>query len=145
MENCGCPSTETTATTGGAVHHVIVNVGDVPRAREFYGWLLPRVGYRRGPELPEGGGWFSERGSFWIKAAAPEFAGDTFHKDRVGLCEIAFAASSRAQVDDLARALVARGATVTDPPREYAYTPGYYAVFFTDPDGLKLELVHIPS
>jgi glyoxylase I family protein len=145
MKTCGCPPTEAAATTGGAVHHVIVNVKDVERAREFYGWLLPRVGYRRGPEYPKGGGWFSEAGSFWIKAAAPQFATDSFHKDRVGLCEIAFAAVSRAQVDALARDLVARGATVLDPPREYDYTPGYYAVFFTDPDGLKLELAHIPG
>ena len=35
--------------------------------------------------------------------------------------------------------------TILDPPQEYAYTPGYYAVFFADPDGMKLELVHIPS
>jgi len=27
---------------------------------------------------------------------------------------------------------------------DYDYRPGYYAVFFTDPDGLKLELVHVP-
>jgi hypothetical protein len=27
-----------------------------------------------------------------------------------------------------------------DAPREYpAYVPGYYAVFFSDPDGIKLE------
>ena len=26
---------------------------------------------------------------------------------------------------------------------EYPYAPGYYAVFFTDPDGIKLELVHM--
>ena len=31
-----------------------------------------------------------------------------------------------------------------DAPRQYDYLPGYYAVFFTDPDGLKLELVHVP-
>ena len=30
-------------------------------------------------------------------------------------------------------------------PEEYTYSPGYYAVFFADPDGLKLELVHIPG
>jgi glyoxylase I family protein len=143
METCGCPPTESHPAVG-AVHHVIVNVGDVMRAKEFYGWLMPRLGYQRGPEHAAGGGWFSEAGSFWIKAAAPRFAADAFHKDRVGLCEIAFAAASRAQVDDLGRDLVARGATVLDPPREYAYTPGYYSVFFTDPDGLKLELVHIP-
>jgi hypothetical protein len=23
--------------------------------------------------------------------------------------------------------------------------PGYYAVFFYDPDGMKLEIVHIPG
>jgi len=31
-----------------------------------------------------------------------------------------------------------------DEPAEYDYTPGYYAVFFADPDGIKLELVHEP-
>jgi catechol 2,3-dioxygenase-like lactoylglutathione lyase family enzyme len=34
-------------------------------------------------------------------------------------------------------------ATILDPPTEYpAYGAGYYAVFFADPDGLKLEFVH---
>jgi glyoxylase I family protein len=141
----GCPQTEALAKAGGAIHHVIVNVNDVERAREFYGWLLPRIGYKRGPEHPLGAGWFSDVGSFWIKAAAREFAADAFHKDRVGLCEIAFAAASRAQVDALARDLVALGAAILEPPRYYDYTPGYYAVFFADPDGLKLELAHIPA
>ena len=30
-------------------------------------------------------------------------------------------------------------------PQEYSYLPGYYAVFFYDPDGLKLEIVHVPG
>ena len=30
-------------------------------------------------------------------------------------------------------------------PQEYTYSPGYYAVFFFDPDGLKLEIVHVPG
>ena len=59
--------------------------------------------------------------------------------------KIAFRAESRSEVDALARDLAARGARILDPPREYDYTPGYYAVFFTDPDGIKLELVHIPG
>ena len=37
------------------------------------------------------------------------------------------------------------GATVLDAPAEYPqYGAGYYAVFFSDPDGLKLEFVHAP-
>ena len=40
--------------------------------------------------------------------------------------------------------LRARGAQTESEPREYDYMPGYYAVFFYDPDGIKLELVHAP-
>jgi len=55
-------------------------------------------------------------------------------------------ANERAHVDALHRELLAHGATILDPPREYPeYVSGYYAVFFADPDGMKLELVHIPG
>jgi catechol 2,3-dioxygenase-like lactoylglutathione lyase family enzyme len=138
---CGCPPT----AGEGRVHHVIVNVSDLARARPFYDWLLPRLGYGlHRVASPDGGGWGGPGGSFWIRQAAPAFAADRFHKDRVGLCEIAFAAPGRDAVDALARELPAHGATILDPPRAYDYVPGYYAVFFTDPDGIKLEYVHIP-
>ena len=48
------------------------------------------------------------------------------------------------QIDDLAKQIPANGGKIIDPPKEYDYLPGYYAVFFNDPDGLKLELVHVP-
>jgi catechol 2,3-dioxygenase-like lactoylglutathione lyase family enzyme len=132
-------------SAAGRVHHVIVNVSDLARSRGFYGWLMPRLGYAGFTDLGAGCGWYGPGGSFWIKQAAAQFVGETFHKDRVGLCEVAFAAPSRAAVDGLARALDEHGARILDPPREYDYVPGYYAVFFADPDGMKLELVHIPQ
>ena len=36
-------------------------------------------------------------------------------------------------------------ATVLDAPAEYPYSPGYFAVYFTDPDGLKLEFAYAPD
>jgi len=141
-EGCGCPPT----SGAGRVHHVFVNVKDMARAREFYGFLMPRLGYQAGWEYENSQGYLSPHGSFWLKPADARFADDGFDKDRVGLCEIAFAANTRAEVDALHRALVERGVTILDPPREYPhYVPGYYAVFFADPDGMKLELVHIPG
>jgi glyoxylase I family protein len=38
-----------------------------------------------------------------------------------------------------------RGTRIESGPAEYDYTPGYYAVFFYDPDGIKLELLHRPT
>ena len=35
------------------------------------------------------------------------------------------------------------GARIPHPPAEYPYQPGYRAVFFADPEDIKLELVHI--
>jgi len=142
-ETCGCPPTDEGIATG--VHHVIVNVKDLARSREFYARLLPDLGYPGCTDAGSAVGWYGQAGSFWIKQADARFAADAFHKDRVGLCEIAFAATSRGQVNALARQLEAAGVTILDPPQEYAYTPGYYAVFFSDPDGMKLELVHIPG
>lgn len=141
-QGCGCPPT----AGAGRVHHVFLNVTDMARSRPFYEWLMPRLGYATSWAFEGGQGFLSPHGSVWLKQADARFAGDGFHKDRVGLAEVAFAASARAEVDALHRALAERGATILDPPREYPeYVPGYYAVFFADPDGIKLELVHIPG
>jgi catechol 2,3-dioxygenase-like lactoylglutathione lyase family enzyme len=144
---CGCPPTEPPPPGAGGVHHVFLAVKDLARSRRFYAALMPRLGYPGSRDL--GGavsGWLSPGGSFWLKQVDPRFAADVFSKDRVGLCEVAFRAESREQVDALARDVPAMGGTILDPPREYPeYVPGYYAVFFGDPDGIKLELVHIPG
>ena len=63
----------------------------------------------------------------------------------MGLHHLALEAGSRAVVDERHAWLVGSGATIETPPREYAYSPGYYAVFFYDPDGIKLEIVHVPG
>ena len=57
---------------------------------------------------------------------------------------LAFHATSRSDVDDFHKYLIAEAVTILDAPAVYDYTPGYYAVFFSDPDGIKLELVHEP-
>ena len=48
-------------------------------------------------------------------------------------------------VNTIAAWLREQGADIEGGPGERDYTPGYYAVFFFDPDGLKLEVVHQPS
>jgi catechol 2,3-dioxygenase-like lactoylglutathione lyase family enzyme len=127
----------------------MLNVNRYDEAKRFYAWLLPKVGYPNQTAFAQhapkrGSGWYNDAGSVWVQEAEPRFRSDHFHRPRVGLCEIAFAADSRLQVDELAAEIERQGGRVTDPPREYDYVPGYYAVFFTDPDGLKLEVVHLP-
>ena len=63
----------------------------------------------------------------------------------LGLHHLAFEADSRAQVDERADWLRGQGAQLESEPQEYTYIPGYYAVFFYDPDGMKLEILHVPA
>ena len=68
-----------------------------------------------------------------------------YDRYRVGLHHLAFEAPSRAAVDERAAWLRTQGIELESEPQEYTYIPGYYAVFFYDPDGLKLEIVHVPG
>lgn len=63
----------------------------------------------------------------------------------MGVHHVAFVAPSREAVDERASWLGEQQAEIESGPREYDYAPGYYAVFFHDPDGIKLELVHKPT
>ena len=58
---------------------------------------------------------------------------------------VCFDVPSREVVDERARWLSEQGAPIESGPAEYDYTPGYYAVLFYDPDGIKLELLHRPT
>jgi len=124
----------------------MINCNELERAAKFYTWLMPKIGYERHVKYDQPApafGWFGDGGSVWLMQATPELRGDRFDKRRVGIREIAFRAESRAQIDEVSKEIAAQGGKILDAPREYNYAPGYYSVFFTDPDGVKLELVHV--
>ncbi len=77
------------------------------------------------------------------EATSPSDGG--YDRYRVGVHHVAFEAASRAAVDERTDWLRSQGAEIESGPEAYWYQPGYYAVFFYDPDGLKLELVHVPA
>ncbi len=135
------------------VHHVDLVVTSIERSLPFYRELLGPLGWHRLSEV-EG-----ERGeTIWYlggpacsvglrEAQSHERQSGEGPYDRysVGLHHLAFEAQSRAVVDERAGWLRASGVLLESEPQEYSYSPGYYAVFFYDPDGLKLEIVNIPA
>jgi glyoxylase I family protein len=120
-------------------NHVDVVVSSLERSLPFYRALLRRLG-RVGEGMIVG-----ERGEHVVYLDGGlglrerQSDGDV-DRYRLGLHHLAFDAASRAVVDDVG----AWASHVESGPAEYDYTPGYYAVFFYDPDGLKLEVVHQP-
>ena len=131
------------------MQHVDLVVSSIERSLPFYRDLLAPLGFHRIGEV-EG-----ERGeTIWYLSGAASAIGlreaqtpseGPYDRYRVGLHHLAFEAQSRGAVNERAGWLRAQGAEIESGPEEYAYLPGYYAVFFYDPDGMKLEIVHIPG
>ncbi|HXN87125.1 MAG TPA: VOC family protein [Candidatus Binataceae bacterium] len=128
------------------VEHIDVTVNDLKKSAAFYNTVMPALGFRR---LIEDDGddirWGNAHMTFAIRLAKESERGTVFNRYRVGLHHLAFKASSRESIDEFYRFSIEENLPVLDAPREYPqYGPNYYAVFFADPDGMKLELVHFP-
>ena len=108
------------------------------RSKAFYGKLLGFLGFKLKYEYPEMAGWSNGKTLFWIAAADPRGRRHKYRKGDIGFHHYAFELSSRRDVDQLGAFLEENGMTIVDPPGEY-YEPSYYAVYFADPDGMKLE------
>ena len=130
------------------VHHVDLVVSSIERSLPFYRDLLGPLGWHRIGEVEGERGetiWYlSGPGSSIGLREAQADAGMPYDRYRVGLHHLALEAHSRAAVDERFDWLRAQGAEIETEPQDYAYQPGYYAVFFYDPDGIKLEILHVP-
>lgn len=134
------------------IDHIQITVKDMAAAVAFYDGFLPLLGFsaeaKGSATIPEHDFHVVEykhrRFCFAITSPRTAFRNDDVHRRKPGsLHHLAFRVGSRADVDRLHDALTALGADIVSPPRHYPeYTPpGYYAVFFKDPDGIKYEVV----
>ena len=118
--------------------HVDLRVRDLAAAVAFYEAWLPALGFTARYDSPE---WKV----FAVPAELPgaayialvESPGHVANESR-----IAFWAADRAEVDRVARLAAAPGARELSGPKEMPYGPVYYAAYFTDPSGNRLELYH---
>jgi glyoxylase I family protein len=126
------------------VEHIDLTVNDVARSRPFYDKLLAELGFRK-YEGSDYIAWSNAVMTLALREASAANRDTKFDRYRVGLHHLAFRARSRAEVDAFHNFLMREKITVLDAPAEYPqYGKDYYAVFFADPDGVKLELVHFP-
>lgn len=119
------------------LHHISLGVRDLARAGAFYDVTLAALGYRRVFEDDEaiGYGLVDDQDLLCLKLR------DDAHPPGAGF-HLAFAASSRAQVDAFYVAALASGGTGNgEAGLRPDYGDHYYAAFVIDPDGHRIEAV----
>jgi glyoxylase I family protein len=135
------------------ISHVDLVVSSIERSLPFYRELLEPLGWSGYREVPGEQGetihYLSVEGpgvaALGLREKRSDAHGVPYERYAVGVHHLCFDVPSRAVVDERAEWLRNQGARIESGPAEYDYTPGYYAVFFYDPDGIKLELLHRPS
>lgn len=117
--------------------HLDLRVGDMKAALAFYSQLLPALGFG---QYHQGGDWsvFRSEGKYpsrpWVALTEQPAHGPNENR-------ISFWAKSRQEVDRLSALVRSAGGVIESGPRECLdYSPTYYAVFFEDPSGNKLEI-----
>jgi catechol 2,3-dioxygenase-like lactoylglutathione lyase family enzyme len=117
--------------------HIDLRVRSLAEARPFYETLLPALGFTRDVRIE---GWLQFEAT--EADGATEFFGVTESSRHIANeCRIAFWADSPSEVDRLAEILIRAGARNVEGPGHHE-GPGYYAVFFEDPSGNRLEICH---
>lgn len=125
----------------GALHHVEIYVKSLAVSKDFWGWLLDKLGYEVFQEWDAGISYLLGDTYLVFVQAEEKHLDIPYHRCRAGLNHLAFHGESRAFVDEMTLALRERSVTILYEDRHpYAGGDDYYAVFFEDPDRMKVEI-----
>ena len=125
--------------------HAILTVSQFDKAHKFYSGLLPEFGMAKVNDRPDFLYHFGARTAIGVRRCDPQLAAERFEQYRVGLHHICLRAKSREAVDQTAALAASLGAKIVRGPEERDWAPGYYYVLFEDPDGIRLEVNHVPG
>lgn len=134
----------------GGLNHIAFTVKDPQLSIAFYDQILTYMGYRRARISDEVKqdmqtdlyAWIGAAGCVTVRPPKPGHEEARPERRAPGLNHFAFNAASREDVDGLHELLQRIGAEILDAPADYVYLPDYYAVYFLDPDGIKLEYAY---
>jgi catechol 2,3-dioxygenase-like lactoylglutathione lyase family enzyme len=127
------------------IAHIQFTVTDMVRSRAFWAPLLELFEMQILLDTETYFYCIGSRTGIAISPADSEHAKTAFDQRRVGLHHLCLRARERADVDEIHAFVSDLGATIVHPPQEDGFAPGYYSILFEDPDGIRIEVNHVPG
>jgi len=127
----------------GLIHHVEINVSDLQKSKEFWEWLLTeKLSYKKYQEWHSGVSFKLGDAYIVFVQTDEKHLNNTYNRRETGLNHLAFHCSTRAFVDTLTIELKEKSINILYTDKHpFAGGANYYAVFFEDPDRIKVEVV----
>ena len=124
------------------IDHIYLSVSDLARAETFYDRVMPVLGFRKNAFTIDGDPhvqYFNRHFGFVLRPAKSKSAHDSYAP---GLHHLCLRVGSPQDISETAKQLRAAGIDVSAPKLYPEYAPDYHAIFFNDPDGLRLEVTN---
>ena len=130
------------------VYHMEIRVSDSEISFPFYKSFLDYLEYKISYEDETTLGFTNGTCDVWVIQSEDGYKVNKYNRKNPGLNHIAFGVYSKLDVDTFVKEFLEPRniSPLYNSPREFKeYDNGYYAVYFEDPDRIKLEVVFIPK
>jgi len=127
------------------IAHIQLCVSDVSTSKPFYSKLLTSMGMFPVIEDKTYLYYVGGKTAIAITPASKEHSDSKFRQGTVGLHHICFRAKLRQDVDEIYQIADGLKARIIRKPEEGNFAPGYYSTLFEDPDGIRIEVNHVPG
>jgi len=127
------------------VAHIVLRVNRFEACVAFYDALMPRLGLEAMLRSAVFVYYVGGRTALGIRRPDPEFAAHAHEEFAPGIDHLCFRARSREDVDEVYALVQSIGADMVRAPSEGPWAPGYYSLSFRDPEGIRLEVNHVPG
>ncbi len=126
----------------GIMHHIEIYVNDLEESKDFWGWLLFKLGYKEYQKWDKGISYILNNTYIVFVQAEDKFLDIPYHRCRVGLNHLAFYGESKEFVDEITNELRKKEIKILyEDKHPYAGGTDHYAVYFESPDRMKVEIV----
>jgi catechol 2,3-dioxygenase-like lactoylglutathione lyase family enzyme len=126
----------------GKLHHVEIYVDNLQKTREFWSWFLQELRYKEFQNWDDGFSFKLAETYIVFVQTEERFRNVKYHRCRSGLNHLAFHGKDRKFIDELTEKLKAKNIKILYQDRHpFAGGTNYYAVYFEDPDRMKVEVV----
>jgi catechol 2,3-dioxygenase-like lactoylglutathione lyase family enzyme len=126
----------------GILHHIELYVSDLEKSKNFWGWLLVELGYEKYQEWNNGISFKLEDTYLVFVQTEDKYLDLKYHRKTTGLNHLAFHLNSHEMLNEFTQKLKERDISILyEEKHPFSGGKEHYAVFFEDPDRIKVELV----
>lgn len=124
------------------MHHIELYVSNIKKTKEFYSWLLERLGYELFQCWEQGFSYKKDEFYIVFVQVKEKYINNGYNRCNIGLNHMAFFCKEKSEIENIRELLILKGVKLLyDEKYPYAGGNKHYAIYFEDPDRIKLEIV----